>query len=104
MLIARAQTQDLGRAAASTFDGDHPCALCLAARSLREGAADLVAPGKTDPVKAPTATSGKKPDLMGADLHVWRRQEGPVLKAPSGTAGRIPAGRCPQPATPPPRS
>ena len=56
MLAARAPEQGFVRAAESTFDGDHPCSLCLAVSAFHR--MDQAAPGDPDktgslPGKAP---------------------------------------------------
>ena len=74
MLIERLPNQSLATAVVTTFDGQHPCQLCLAIREGRSATSQESAP-------APTPTSS------GAKLEAWVRLEvvpnlfpaGPVL-------------------------
>ena len=103
MLIVRSQQQGWSGAVSSTFDGRHPCSMCMAIQSLKqsENRVDAATPTKGDP--AGLAKQVKKSDLVPPCARFSGEQAilGEALTFASTPA--LPAGMKLEPELPPPR-
>lgn len=69
MVASRIDTQGFSGALQSTFDGQHPCRMCLAVRQLRNDA-DL-SPGAAGKPQLPVTNNLKKTDLSWCQDVSW---------------------------------
>jgi hypothetical protein len=101
MFIERVQTQSVGDAIVSTFDGSRPCGLCQAAQAF----AAAEAHADQDPGKAP-AKQDPAPALKWMVESPYQAPTGDGPGRPlAAPLCRMPAaGCCRQPPTPPPRA
>ena len=96
MLLSRARTGSLTEALQTTFDGKHPCRLCLVVREGR--AADQPSPDSP----APTSGCPAKLDLTPASASVRLIADGTALQPGAVPPTALPS-RSEPPPLPPPR-
>lgn len=94
-----AETQSLGTALAWTFDGEHPCELCLRVRAGRatEERQAPAAPREREPIPGPTVAESSSPELLLTVVRGAAQDPVPFVPTPH------PSPR-PAPPVPPPRA
>ena len=99
MIATRSAEQGLAAAVASTLDGEHPCALCLALQDARQ----TDQPQPASPDDRPTKL--KLPDLIACDTLAMAVPQSPAERAGAATPwhGRMAGGRGEAPPVPPPQ-
>jgi hypothetical protein len=97
MLMDYSRTESFATAVRKTFDGDHPCSLCLKIRDGREAS-------EQQQQKAPWAPSGKAPDFFLENRPLQTGDRPLLFAEPTGYRPRLHADFIDTPPTPPPRA
>jgi hypothetical protein len=104
MLVSRTVEQGWTTAVDTTFDGNHPCSMCLAAASLKQVEAGSLPqrPEKGDPT--PIGKSVKKIDSPVASFTTLGTSATDVAVLTTVPPVAMGPSFCPSPELPPPRS
>lgn len=96
MVSARVTSEGFSGALESTFDGQHPCRLCLAAKHLRDNETP-------DKPQSPPNKMVKKADLHRPEILIWMTPPSDGVMVMIREPVRVVAPLLPSPEPPPPK-